>query len=82
MRNVRAIAYLVHRALTVISYFRKITLERTFIALTILSLLIVSLLDNHVFNIFPTMIYTYLISVLVKSEDRKKPVKQAVLAAV
>ncbi len=75
------IAYLVHRALTVISYFRKITLERTFIALTILSLLIVSLLDNHVFNIFPTMIYTYLISVLVKSEDRKKPVKQAVLAA-
>lgn len=75
------IAYAVHRVQTVICYCRKITVERTFIALTILSLLIVSLLDTHIFNIFPTMIYTFLVSVLVKSQGEKATAAQGLPVA-
>lgn len=74
------IAYAVHRVQTVICYFKKVTIERTFIALTILSLLIVSLLDTHIFNIYPTMMYSFLLSVLVKSQGEKKPATQGLLA--
>lgn len=62
------IVYLIHRVQTVICYFRRITVERTFIAVTILALLIVNLLDNHLFNIFPTIIYSFLIALLERSE--------------
>lgn len=63
--------YTVHRTQTIISYFKNINAERTFIALTILSILILSLLDNHIFNVFPTIIYSALIAVLDKSEKVK-----------
>ena len=62
------IVYLFHRVQTVISYFKRVTVERTFIAVTVLALLIVNLLDNHLFNIFPTLIYSFLIALLEKSE--------------
>ena len=62
------IAYLIHRTQTVISFFRKITLQRSFIALTILSILVISLFDNHIFNIFPTIIYGALTAIFEKSE--------------
>lgn len=63
-------AYCVHRVQTVISYFKNITVERTFIAFTILVILLTSLVDHHIFNIFPTMVYSCLIAVLVKSESK------------
>ena len=66
------IVYLAHRTQTVISFCKNITLERTFIALTILSILLLSLLDNHLFNIFPTIIYSSLIAILDKSEEKIK----------
>ncbi len=62
------IAYLIHRTQTVISFFRKITLQRSFIALTILSILVICLFDNHIFNIFPTIIYGALTAIFEKSE--------------
>lgn len=64
------LTYLIHRVQTIISFFKNITFDRTFIALTILALLIVCLVDNHIFNIFPTIIYSILIAVLVASEKK------------
>ena len=63
-------AYLLHRVQTVISFFKNVTLERTFIALTILPILLLSLLDVHLFVIFPTFIYSALLAVLIKSQDK------------
>lgn len=62
--------YFIHRAQTAISFFRKVTIERTFIALTILSFLILDLFDHHLFNVFPTLIYGALLAVLDKSEEK------------
>ena len=66
------ITYLVHRVQTVISFFRNVTYDRTFIALTMLSLIGLSLVDNHLFNIFPTIIYACLTAVLCASGKREK----------
>ena len=62
------LAYVVHRIQTVISFLKNITLERTYIAITILALLIISIVDNHMFYLFPTIVYSSLLSVLIKSE--------------
>lgn len=63
-------AYLLHRVQTVISFFKNITVERTLIALTIAVLLLMSLLDMHIFNVFPTIIYACLLAALIKSEEK------------
>jgi len=68
--TVGIVAYLIHRVQTVISFCKNITLERTFIALTILPILILSLLDMHLLIIFPTVIYSSLLAVLVKSQEK------------
>lgn len=60
-------AYLCHRVQTVICFLKNITIDRAFIALTISVLLLMSLLDMHIFNIFPTIIYACLLSALEKS---------------
>ena len=52
------------------SFFKNVTLERFFIAVTVLAMLIISLMDNHMFNIFPTIIYSSLIAVLSASEQK------------
>lgn len=63
-------AYLVHRIQTVICFFKNITTERAFIATTVLVMLIICLFDNHLFNIFPTIIYSSLIAVLAAGERK------------
>ena len=63
-------AYFVHRVQTVLSFLRNITHERVFIAMTIGALLLVSLLDNHIFYLFPTIIYSMLVGVLSLSEKK------------
>ena len=73
--------YLVHRVQTVISFFKNITMERSFIALTILPILILSLLDVHIFVIFPTLIYSGLLAVLIKSQNKLPEAVQEVKAA-
>lgn len=65
-------AYTVHRIQTVISVFKNVTIERAFIATSILAMLIISLFDNHMFNIFPTIIYSCLIAVLAAGEKKEK----------
>lgn len=65
---VALIAYLVHRAQTVISYFKNPTFDRTYVAFTIGALLVLSLLDNHMFYILPTLVYSMLVAVLINSE--------------
>lgn len=64
------LTYLIHRVQTIISFFKNINFNRTFIALTIVALVGVSLIDNHIFNIFPTIIYSCLIAILVASEKK------------
>ncbi len=66
------ISYAAHRAHTIISYIKNPTAERTFIAVSIFALLILSLLDNHIFYILPTLVYSLLAAVLINSENVKK----------
>jgi O-antigen ligase len=63
-------AYAAHRATTVISFVKNITVERIYIAFTIIALLFINLFDNHLFYLFPTIIYSILLAVLIKSEDK------------
>ena len=63
-------AYAYHRVQTVLSFFKNVTNDRFFIAITIVALLLVSLLDNHIFYIFPTIIYSMLVGVLALSEKK------------
>ena len=62
------IAYVIYRVQTVISFIKNPTNDRFYIGLTIFALLILSLLDNHIFYILPTLVYTFLTAVLIKSE--------------
>jgi len=51
-------AYMFHRFQTIKLIVKKPSLEKTFIALSILTLLMMSMLDCHFFNIGPTFIYS------------------------
>ncbi len=64
------LTYVFHRIQTIICFIKNITIDRIFIALTILSLIGLSLFDNHIFNIFPTIIYSALVAMLVNSEKK------------
>lgn len=64
------LTYAVHRVQTVISFFKNVNYERIFIVLTIVTLVGISLVDNHLFNIFPTIIYSCLIATLIASERK------------
>lgn len=66
------ITYLAHRILTVMSFIKNVTFERSIIALTIMTILITSLFDNHIFYIFPTIIYSALLAVFVASENKEQ----------
>jgi O-antigen ligase len=62
------LTYAIHRTQTVISLIKNITVERLFITISILGLLICNLFDNHLFYILPTILYSMLLSVLIKGE--------------
>lgn len=64
------IAYAAHRIQTVICFFKNVTPERTFIAITVLGMLILSLLDTHLFNILPTLLYSFFMAVLDKTSKK------------
>lgn len=68
---VALLAYLIHRANTVVSYLKNPSYERTYIALTILSLVMLNLLDNYLFYMLPTLVYSMLVAVLINSEGVK-----------
>lgn len=69
------IAYAVHRTQTVISFINNVTHERIFVALTLGALLLVCLLDNHIFYFLPTIIYAVLVALLSVTE-KKQDVKK------
>ena len=64
-------AYLFHRVQTSISFFKKVNLERVYLAFTMGALLLVSLFDNHMFYLFPTLLYVGLVGLLKASENKK-----------
>lgn len=51
------LTYLVYRGATIWRFARRITWQRIFLGLVILSLLGTSMLDNHLFNIYPAFFY-------------------------
>lgn len=70
--------YVFHRTQTVISYINNRTPERTFIGLTMCVLLLMSLLDNHIFYFIPTILYAVLLSMLSATEKVKEEIKPEV----
>ncbi|MDE6411970.1 MAG: O-antigen ligase family protein [Clostridia bacterium] len=56
------LAYLVHRVETGILFFRHPTTEKTFISVCVLALLLTSLLDCHLFNFGPGLVYSTLLA--------------------
>lgn len=63
-------AYLIHRVQTVFSFTKNITTERVYLAITLGVFLFICLFDNHMFYIFPTILYTGLIALLKASENK------------
>jgi hypothetical protein len=55
--GVGLIAYLLYRAKTIWIMVRYLNVERFFLGMTIVAILAVSLLDNHIFNIYPAFFY-------------------------
>ncbi|MDE7163406.1 MAG: O-antigen ligase family protein [Clostridia bacterium] len=64
------ITYVIHRTQTVISFINNITHERVFIAMTLAALLLVCLLDNHIFYFLPTIVYAVLVALLSVTEKK------------
>lgn len=62
------LAYLYHRAQTIISFTKNVTPGRLYAAVTIVALLLLNLLDNHIFYMLPTLIYSFMTALLVASE--------------
>ena len=62
------IAYLFHRAQTVLMFWKKKAFSTLFLGICIASLLLTSMLDNHFFNIYPTFIYSVILVVIDKSD--------------
>ena len=58
------LAYAIHRYETVVLMWKKRSLETAFFALCIASFLLTSLLDNHLFNIYPCFIYSIILAAL------------------
>lgn len=54
-------AYVGYRVVTIIGFFRKPTQNKFYIAVCILTLLLICLLDNYIFYLLPTLIYSTLI---------------------
>lgn len=66
------LVYVFHRVQTVISFINNVTAERTLIALTMCVLLLMSLLDNHLFYFITTIQYSILLALLAVTEKKKQ----------
>lgn len=63
------IAYLFHRVSTVVLFIKKRNRATTFIALSVLALLLMSLVDCHFFNVGPVLFYSTMLAVLECSKN-------------
>ena len=77
------LAYLVHRIQTLILFFRHPSAEKTFVFLCVLALLLTSLLDCHLFNFGPGLLYASLLAIAqgnnLKNEKRSIPTLKELL---
>ncbi len=64
------VAYLVYRAGTITLFVRRPNGMRTFLALMLAALLGTSLLDNNIFNIYPSFYYAVILSLAEKDLER------------
>lgn len=65
-------AYFFYRFFTLREIFHKFSLKKAFMALSVFALLLGSLLDNFIFNIYPLFSYAVSLVVIMK-ENREKP---------
>lgn len=73
-------AYLVHCIQGFVLFFRKISVERLFCFFVIFLLSAMSMLDNHIFHVFPALIYSMLFAVAERDyEDRAERMKLQVI---
>ena len=63
------LAYSYHRIDTLRLYFKKRTLTNTYILFFVLTLLIMSLLDCHFFNVGPVLFYSIALAVMEFGRD-------------
>ena len=63
------LAYAFHRFQTITLFIKKRSIFTLFCALCVASLLFTSLLDNHLFNIYPGFVYSIILAVVDKCED-------------
>ena len=68
--TVGAVAYVFHRIQTVWMLFRRPSVEKAYLALTILALILMSLVDCHFFNFGPGILYSILL-VGAEGSDRR-----------
>lgn len=68
-------AYLFHRVATFIGFFRKPSYNKFYIAASILTLLLICLLDNYIFYLLPTAVYASMLKFAIadESEQREEP---------
>ncbi|MBR2295899.1 MAG: O-antigen ligase family protein [Clostridia bacterium] len=72
-------AYIFHRYQTIrLIWKRKANDCVIFLGLVILGLLLTSLLDNHFFNIYPSMYYSIILCVLEKCQKEHEPLNQGI----
>lgn len=71
------LAYIAHRVFTVISFGKNMSVERSFIGLSILCILITTLFDNHLFYILPTILYSFLLAILIKGQTPTEKLEPA-----
>lgn len=72
--TVGMLAYSYHRIDTIILYFKKRTVTNAFIGLSVLTMLLMSLLDCHFFNIGPVFFYSTALAVMefgIEREEKK-----------
>lgn len=69
--TVALVCYILHRAETVVMLFRRPTAEKTFIALSIAAVLLTSLMDCHLFNFGPALLYGTLLAYAEGSDLRR-----------
>ncbi len=69
------LAYLYHRCQTIVLFIKNPTTPKTFMGLSILALLIMSLIDCHMFNIGPVMIYSIILA-FAEFLPKKQPISE------
>ncbi len=66
------LTYVLHRATTVYAALRRLTPFRVFIALSVVSLLLSSMIDVHLFQMYPGFVYSILLAFFVYDSDHAR----------